>query len=181
MLAEQNHLSFCSLSFCPRVSLHQGDVPCSLLHYTLIFGSFFIQEKQNKGKKKKEWLSNFWYSHSMKSNTAIKKLKGLPFGSVVRNVSCLCGRHRFDPWSGQILHTTEQLSLSAPTTDTRVPQSLCSAAREASATRSLHTTTGEWPLLAVTREKPMQPRRLNATNTYINKIIFLKRKKLFIH
>ena len=66
-----------------------------------------------------------------------------------------CGRHRFSPWSGKILHAEEQLnlratplslcsraresqllSLLAPTSKAQVPESPCSATREVTSMRS---------------------------------------------
>ena len=126
---------------------------------------FLYRKNKTKKKKKKEWLSNFWYSHSMKSSTAIKKLKGLPFGSVVRNVSCLCGRHRFDPWSGQIPHTTEQLSLSAPT-DTQVPWSLCSATRSQCNEKPAHHN---WRVTPACHDQRKAHAAKTQRNQYINK------------
>ena len=41
--------------------------------------------------------------------------EGFPGGSVVKESTCQCRRHRFDPWSGKIPHVLEQLSLCATT------------------------------------------------------------------
>ena len=71
--------------------------------------------------------------------------------------SCQCRRCRFDPWSGKMPHTTEQLSPSATSTEAHARQpekppvrSLLTATREASPVRSL---------LTATREKPTQQGR----------------------
>ena len=37
--------------------------------------------------------------------------RGFPGSSVVKEFTCQCGRHRFNPWSGKILHALEQLNL----------------------------------------------------------------------
>ena len=43
----------------------------------------------------------------------IKKKKislGFPGGSVVKNLACQFGGHRFDPWSGKIPHAAEHVT-----------------------------------------------------------------------
>ena len=76
---------------------------------------------------------------------------GFPGGSVVESTR-QCRRHGFDPSSGKILHTSEQLSLCTVTTEpvlwslgpaateAQEPWSPCSATREAATERSYHTT-----------------------------------------
>ena len=76
---------------------------------------------------------------------------GLPWWLNGKESTCQCRRHGFDPWSRKLPHAVEQLSPYAPTTVARAPSSPCSATREATARRSLHTATREKP---VTREKP---------------------------
>ena len=39
------------------------------------------------------------------------KEEGFPGSSVVKEFTCQCRRHRFNPWSGKILHALEQLNL----------------------------------------------------------------------
>ena len=57
----------------------------------------------------------------------------------------------FDPWSGNIPHTKESLSLCTTTTEAHALQQ-----REALTVRRLSTATREQPLLAATRDKPVQ-------------------------
>ena len=66
-----------------------------------------------------------------------------------------CRRREFSPWSGEIPHAVEQLSLRATdiepvlqslgttATEAHMPYSLCSTTREVTATRSLCTATKE--------------------------------------
>ena len=92
--------------------------------------------------------------------------ESFPGGSVIENLPANAGDTGLIPCSGKIPHTLEPLSLCATTiepvlqrqraatTEALVPWSPCSATREATAVRSLHTTTREQPLLTATREKP---------------------------
>ena len=43
--------------------------------------------------------------------------RGLPWWLSDKESACQCRRHRFDPWSGKILHAVEQLSPCATTTE----------------------------------------------------------------
>ena len=96
----------------------------------------------------------------------IKTITELPWWLSGKESACQSRRHRFDPWSGKIPHTVEQLGPRATLL------SLCSAAREATTMRSLLTSTWEWLLLAATREKSMQWRPSTAQNK-----VQLKKKK----
>ena len=82
---------------------------------------------------------------------------GLSWWLSGKESACQFRRHRFNPWSRKIPHATDQL--------THVPQllSLCSGAREATAMKSLLTTTREKPH---SNKDPVQP-----------KIDILKKKK----
>ena len=60
---------------------------------------------------------------------------------------------------GKIPHAAEQLSQGVTTTEARTPLSPCSATKEATTMRNLHTTTKSSPLLATTREKHAAQRR----------------------
>ena len=53
--------------------------------------------------------------------------------------------HGFDPWSRKMPHVTEHLSPCTTTTEACMPQSLCSAAREAAAMRSTGTVMESSP------------------------------------
>ena len=43
--------------------------------------------------------------------------EGFPGGSVVKESTCQCRRHRFDPWSGKIPHVLELLNLGTTTAE----------------------------------------------------------------
>jgi len=60
--------------------------------------------------------------------------------------------HRFDLWSGKVLHAAEQLSSYATVTEAQASQSLCSTRREATAMRSPHKGTKSETLFTTTRE-----------------------------
>ena len=88
---------------------------------------------------------------------------GLPWWLSGKESTCRCRRHGFNPWSRKIPHAVGQLILSATTaepvlygarelqlpspraatTEARVPYSLSSTTREATALRSPHTATRE--------------------------------------
>ena len=79
---------------------------------------------------------------------------------------CRCRRHGFNPWYRKIPHAVEQLSPWATTPEptccnhwASVPESLCSAPREAAAVRSRHIATRERPSLSSTRGKPTHQRK----------------------
>ena len=106
-----------------------------------------------------------------------KFLLGLPWWRTGGESACQCiRRHGFKPWSRKISHATDHLD---PCTATLEPmycnywsphaRSPCSATREATTVRNLHTTTREWPLLAAAREKPVQQRRPSTAKTDVNK------------
>ena len=100
---------------------------------------------------------------------------GFPGGSVVKNPPdnaedtgsiCHPGRSHL-PRSNQACvpqllslcsraQEPQLLSPRATVTEAQVPWGLCSATREATAMKSLHTATREKPLLATTREKTAQ-------------------------
>ena len=81
-------------------------------------------------------------------------------GSDGKESACQCRRHRFHSWSGKIPHAAEPLS---PGTTTIEPvlsphaQEPVPRTGEASSVRSVCLTTGEWSLLATTREEPVKP------------------------
>ena len=83
-------------------------------------------------------------------------------GSDGKESACQCRRHRFHSWSGKIPHAAEPLS---PGTTTIEPvlsphaQEPVPRTGEATSVRSVCLTTGEWPLLASTREEPVKPWR----------------------
>ena len=103
---------------------------------------------------------------------------GLPWWLCCKKSACQCRRQAFDPWSGKIPHTVEQLSLWSTNTEpvlwslvATTSEStclsywslqlleLCPATREATTTRSLCTITREEALFATTRKKPAQQHR----------------------
>ena len=90
--------------------------------------------------------------------------------------ACQCRRHGFDPGSGKILHTTQQLSLCASATELvllrpraanheptccnywnlRALQPVLCNKRSHSSEKPVHCNCWEWPPLATAREKPAQ-------------------------
>ena len=52
-------------------------------------------------------------------------VKGFPGGTVVKNLSAECRGHGFEPWSGNIPHAVEQLSLCATTTRATTTEPTC--------------------------------------------------------
>ena len=97
---------------------------------------------------------------------------------------CQFRRPRFDPWSRRIPqsgwgHTPHYwtCTLELRRCNHWSPQilKLCSTMREATWMRSPHSTTGEWLLLAATREKPVQQWRPSISKNFKNvKKIFKK-------
>ena len=69
---------------------------------------------------------------------------GLPCWLSGKEASWQCRRHVFDPWSGKIPHAVKQLSLCTTVIEPAL-YSLSSMTREATAIRSLHTTTRVQP------------------------------------
>ena len=67
-----------------------------------------------------------------------KESSELPWWLSGKESTCQCRRHRFDPWSGEIPHATEQLSPWAATTEP-VLTSPGAGTSEARAPRSLRT------------------------------------------
>ena len=104
-----------------------------------------------------------------------KILRRLPWLSG-KESACQCRRQRFNPWSGKIPDAAEQLSLctttietvlwslGATTTEARTPQSSCSATREATTVRSLHSARKSGPRSPQleknlhSKEDPAQPK-----------------------
>ena len=99
-------------------------------------------------------------------------LCGCPWWLSGKEPSSQCRRHVFNPWSGKILHATEQLRLvpqllrmcsraqelqllspSAAATEAHSPPSPCSATRGATTTRP-HTATRAQPLLDTLERSP---------------------------
>ena len=113
----------------------------------------------------------------------IKTITELPWWLSGKESACQSRRHRFDPWSGKIPHTVEQLgpraTLLSLCSRAREPRRLelarpgaCTQQREKPPMRSLLTPTWEWLLLAATRKKSMQWRPSTAQNN-----VQLKKKK----
>ena len=100
----------------------------------------------------------------LKSNIS----KALPWWHSGQESACQCRGHGFDPSSGEIPHTTGQLSPSTTTTEPTL-QSLCSAIREATTVRSLRAATREKSPLAATRQKPTQQQRPSTAKNIKNK------------
>ena len=73
------------------------------------------------------------------------RTSGLPGCPVLKNLPANAGDTGLIPRLGKILHVAEQLSPHAPTTEAWAAQSLCSATREATAMRSLHTSMKSRP------------------------------------
>ena len=88
----------------------------------------------------------------------------LPWWLSSEESTCQCRRHRFDLWSGKIPHAVKQPSSCAITTEpilsrpeaaateVCVPSSLCSAAREVTAVRRLHTAARQQTPPSATRQ-----------------------------
>ena len=98
------------------------------------------------------------HSQKIKTSLILKKQQKskLPWWLSGKESACPCRRLRFDPWSGKIPHTVEQLS---PRTTTIEPvlESSQTATTEAPEPmllnkRSPRTTPREEPLFSVTRE-----------------------------
>ena len=61
--------------------------------------------------------SSRWINKLKCKNIFKNRLKGLPWWLSSRESTCQCRRHRFNPWSSEILHAVRQLSLYATTTE----------------------------------------------------------------
>ena len=97
---------------------------------------------------------------------SIKRTRGLPWWLSGKKSACRCRRYRFNPCSGKISHSSEQLSL-CPTTIEPVLraqelQLLNPTCPEPMRYERGHCSekpciaASEWPLLAENREKPAQ-------------------------
>ena len=78
----------------------------------------------------------------------------LPWWLSGKEPTCQCRRRRLSPWSGETPHAVVQLGPSITT----IKPVLYSpgVTTEVTTMRSPRITTWEWPLLAATREKPVQ-------------------------
>ena len=90
--------------------------------------------------------------------------RGLPWWYSGFESVCQCRGHRFDPGPEKVPHVGEQQTPCTATTEAHVPYRLCSATREATAMRSLHTAMKRspcsWQLGKPVRSKdPAQPQR----------------------
>ena len=86
--------------------------------------------------------------------------KDIPGGPVVENLPVDAGDNGFY-WKIPYAFGHGQLSFRATTTEALAPHSLCSATREASATRRLHTTPRKQPPFTATthsNQDPAQPK-----------------------
>ena len=72
------------------------------------------------------------------------KQRRLPWWSSGWKSSCQCRGYGFTPWSGKIPHASGHLNPCATTTESHAPQILCSATRDATTRRSLHTAIREY-------------------------------------
>ena len=89
------------------------------------------------------------------------KQRRLPWWSSGWKSSCQRRGQGFNPWSGKIPHAAGHLNPRATTSELHTPHILCSATRDATARRSLHTATREYSPLT-TRESPLvQQQRLS--------------------
>ena len=103
----------------------------------------------------------------------LRKLRGLPWWLSGKKSTCQCRRQGFDLWFGKIPHAAEQLNPcattaepvlhgpGAPNPEARMPQSLCSATRQATTVRDPGTTATEQPPLTAAREEPVQRQGLS--------------------
>ena len=99
----------------------------------------------------KQWQMSPWEQKCPELRTTTRwcpnlHLHGLPWSSSGYKSACQRRGHGFDPWSGKTPPAVGQLSL-CPTTTEPVPWSPCSATRETTAMRSLHTTAWKHPHL----------------------------------
>ena len=117
----------------------------------------------------------------LKGSCATREESGFSGGSVVKNPPANAGDMGsiLDPgrshtlWGNQAPRHNYLRLHSRPTTPkAHVPWCPYSA-RKATAMRSLHTATREWPPFSTSREKPVQQQR---PGTAKNKTIFLKKK-----
>ena len=108
---------------------------------------------------------------------------------MAKNLPANAERHGFDPWSGKIPHASEQLSPCASATEPALlspgeqlpspraaipeacmPWSLCSATRDATATRSHCTTVKSGPCSPQPEKAHTQQARPSATKRCTDKI-----------
>ena len=78
---------------------------------------------------------------------------GLPWWRSGWESACQCRGHGFDPWSGRIPHTAEQLGPWATTTEPARLEPVPHNKRGRDSERPAHRDE-EWPQLATTRESP---------------------------
>ena len=70
-------------------------------------GRRYLQTKQSTGDWSPKYTNSSWSSISIK--------QGFPGDYMVKESTCQCRRHSYDPWSGSIPCAAEQLSLRATT------------------------------------------------------------------
>ena len=106
-----------------------------------------------------------------------KKLPGLPWWRSGWESACRCRGHGFEPWSGKIPHTTEQLRPWATTTEPACLEPVLCNKRGRDSERPAHRDE-EWPPLAATRESPRTETKTQHTQKSINQSIntFIKKK-----
>ena len=78
---------------------------------------------------------------------------GLPWWCSGWESACQCRGHGFEPWSGRIPHTAEQLGPWATTTEPAHLEPVLCNKRGRGGERPVHRDE-EWPPLAATRESP---------------------------
>ena len=96
---------------------------------------------------------------------------GLSWWSSGWESASQCRGHGFNPWSRDIPHTADQLSLCVLTTEPKL-WSLCSATREATTMRSLRITTKSNPCSLQLEKTCEQQQRPSTANK--NHIVHLK-------
>ena len=89
----------------------------------------------------------------MKPISYKQEMGGLPWWRSGWESACQCRGHGFEPWSGKIPHTAEQLGLWATITEPACLEPVLRNKRGRDTERPAHRDE-EWPPLAATGESP---------------------------
>ena len=92
---------------------------------------------------------------------------GLPWWCSGWESACQCRGHGFEPWSGKIPHTAEQLGPWATITEPARLEPVLRNKRGRDSERPVHRN-GEWPPLATTRESPHTETKTQHSHKLIN-------------
>ena len=102
---------------------------------------------------------------------------GLPWWCSGWESACQCRGHGFEPWSGRIPHTAEQLSPCATTTEPARLEPVLRNERGRDSERPAHRDE-QWPPLAATRESPRTEMKTQQSRTYIHKLKECKQTRI---